>query len=371
VSAVEIEYDPESVSFTIAGETVISISRDDAVVAALEAVSSVTVSSLEHALGAYEEQDGATVSIVFIADVPVAEFDPDLSRRDVALDFLGGRLTAQVGRPLDDDGGPAMNARALLTPLLERHGGEHTGHFRDEQDGHLSEVHSLGLIGDDRTVQELFTLATDSQALLDAAAGVGALTARTVRDLIAGGRSSALFGQPEARWIDAKVAPHRIDGDASGVELGKDVAAFANTGEDAIIVWGMNTSKVPGGGDVIDAVRPFELSAVDVEALRSALAARLVPLLADVEIQVVAVRGGYGLGWIFIPAQPSHVRPVLVRGAVEGEKVLGTHISVPCRVGEDTRHWDASTLHSLIQAGRVALQSVDEDDGHRGRSGNS
>jgi hypothetical protein len=72
---------------------------------------------------------------------------------------------------------------------------------------------------------------------------------------------------------------------------------------------------------------------------------------------------GYGLGWIFIPAQFSHVRPVLVRGAIEGSRVLGTHISIPFRVGEDTRHWDASTVHSLIQAGRVALQNID-DKGH-------
>lgn len=188
------------------------------------------------------------------------------------------------------------------------------------------------------------------------------MTALTVRDLLAGGHVTALLGQPEASWIDAKEIPHRLDGDASGVELGKDVAAFANTGEDAIVVWGIRTAKVPAGGDVLDVVRPFELANVDLEALRSALAARLVPLLTDVDIAVAEVRPGtgYGVGWIFIPAQPAHVRPVLVRGAVEGNRYLGTHVSVPVRVGEDTRHWDASTLHSLIQAGRVALQQIDE-----------
>jgi hypothetical protein len=183
-----------------------------------------------------------------------------------------------------------------------------------------------------------------------------------VRDLIAGGHVSALLGQAEVSWIDAKEIPHRLDGDASGVELAKDVAAFANTGEDAIVVWGVRTAKAAAGGDVLDAVRPFELAKVDLEALRSALAARLVPLLTDVDIQVAELRPGtgYGVGWIFIPAQPAHVRPVLVRGAVEGDKYLGTHVSVPLRVGEDTRHWDASTLHSLIQAGRVALQRMED-----------
>ena len=37
---------------------------------------------------------------------------------------------------------------------------------------------------------------------------------------------------------------------------------------------------------------------------------------------------------------------ILVRGALAGEKVIGTHVSVPFRVGEDTRHWDASELSS-------------------------
>jgi hypothetical protein len=69
-----------------------------------------------------------------------------------------------------------------------------------------------------------------------------------------------LLGQPEASWIDAKEIPHRLDGDASGVELGKDVAAFANTGDDAIVVWGVRTAKAPAGGDVLDAVRPFEVA---------------------------------------------------------------------------------------------------------------
>jgi hypothetical protein len=111
-----------------------------------------------------------------------------------------------------------------------------------------------------RTVGEFFAVATEAQALLDAAVGTGRLTARTVRDLLSSGQVAALLGQPEASWIDAKEIPHRLDGDASGVELGKDVAAFANTGDDAIVVWGVRTAKAPAGGDVLDAVRPFEVA---------------------------------------------------------------------------------------------------------------
>ncbi len=261
-----------------------------------------------------------------------------------------------------------MDVEELLKPLLERHIAVYDGDYRDDHDGHPIENYSLSLAGGDRTIQELFELARDSQALLDAADGVGALNARAVRDLVAGGRAGALVGQPEASWIDVKVVPHHLGGDGSGIELGKDVAAFANTGEDAIIVWGLSTTKAHGG-DVISATRPFELTSVDIVAIRSALADRLVPLLTDIEIQLVELRAGYGFGWIFIPAQPSFVQPVLVRGAIEGNRVFGTHISVPFWVEEDTRHWDASTVHSLIQAGRVALQRIDDREAGQGRDG--
>ena len=165
VSVVEIEYDPESSSFTVDGKTVIPIVRDDVLGAAREVVSSVGLGSLEHALAAYEEQDAATVTAVFVADVPIAQFDPDMSPRAVELGFLGGKLTAQVSRSLHSDGGPGLDVPALFAPLLERHAAEHAGHFRGDQEGHLIEVHSLALVGDDRTVGELFSLAAEAQGV--------------------------------------------------------------------------------------------------------------------------------------------------------------------------------------------------------------
>jgi hypothetical protein len=48
----------------------------------------------------------------------------------------------------------------------------------------------------------------------------------------------------------------------------------------------------------------------------------------------------------------------MVSGVLQGDRVIGSHVSVPIRVGEDTAHWDASMLHSLVQAGRVALSDA-------------
>jgi hypothetical protein len=91
----EIRYDPEAVAFTVDGDHGIPISRDDAVVAPLDVVRDVEVAGFERALIEYEDKDGATTGYVFLCDVAVEKFDPDLSNRDVALTFLGGQLSAQ------------------------------------------------------------------------------------------------------------------------------------------------------------------------------------------------------------------------------------------------------------------------------------
>lgn len=352
----EIRYDAEAAAFLVGGDLKVEISRDDAVVAPVAAVAEVSVASFEQALSEYEEADAATVDAVFLCDVPVEDFDPDTSPREVWLGFLGERLTVEVGHGLDETS-PALDVETLLAPLLDRHGAESLGSFRDDQGGHLSEIHSLALKDSARPMGDLYELGIEAQALLDAASGGGGLTAATARNLIAGGRAGALRGQPESSWIDAKEVPHRTDTEAAAFELAKDVAAFANTGEDALIVYGIRTNAGPGG-DVLDVLRPIELALVDLPALRNALRDRVVPLVVDLEVSVVETRGGYGFAWIFIPAQPEYARPVLVRGALCEGKVIGTHVSVPFRVGEDTGHWDASMIHSLIQAGRVALQAA-------------
>ena len=365
VAAVHIRYDPAAVAFMVGDEHVAEISRDDAVVAPLGEILHASVSSFEHALKEYEDEGGATVGYIFLADVPLDEFDADTSRRDLALSYLGERLSALVAHGVQKEVA-ALDADALLTPLLDRHGAERVGRYRDDQGGRLYEFHMLALADRDRDVGALYALGVEAQALLDAAAGEGRLTAASARDLLAGGHAGALIGQPESSWIDAKAIPHRTDTETASFELAKDVAAFANTGEDALIIYGIATVRSPAG-EVLDVVRPFKLSALDVPALRNALSGRVTPLLTDLEIDLVEARpgSGHGFGWIFVPAQPTWIRPVLVRGALVDGRIRGSHFSVPFQVGEDTRHWDASTVHSLIQAGRAALQQAGEADAAR------
>jgi hypothetical protein len=76
--------------------------------------------------------------------------------------------------------------------------------------------------------------------------------------------------------------------------------------------------------------------AVRVTANRPISPITRCPLIPDIELSAVERRGGFGFGWIFIPAQPEYARRILVRGALADGRVVGTHVSVPFRVGEDT-----------------------------------
>lgn len=167
---------------------------------------------------------------------------------------------------------------------------------------------SLSLRGAGRTVGELFALSVEAQALLDAAQADGELTASTARDLVAAGQASVLLGQPESRWLDAKREPHALRGDAAKWEFAKDVAAFANTGRDALIVYGIETRR-EHSGDVLGTLRPFKLTSFDVAVARQVLTERLTLVIPDLDVGAMETRAGYGYGWVYVPAQPSATRP--------------------------------------------------------------
>src|SRR5450755_1105099 len=127
MSAVEIRYDAESACFTIDGQLAVPIARDDAIVASREAVDSVLVRSFERALAQYEEQDAAIVSALYLSNAPAAGFDPDEAPRNVRRDYLGGVMTAQVGRWVGAEHGVPLDVKRLLAPLLDRHIASSTG----------------------------------------------------------------------------------------------------------------------------------------------------------------------------------------------------------------------------------------------------
>jgi hypothetical protein len=356
----EIRFDPDGMALVL-GEYRCPVGTDGWVSLPIDAVKEASISSFEKALRAYEDHRGSMMDMAFLSSIPPEDFNPDTSPRELGLSFLEGQVTVLIVHHLEDDE-PNVDMDQLLKPLVERWGGVIDGSYTDSNGLEEVEIHMLALVDHERSLGELSTFGLEADALVGGVAGTGSLTAGSVRDILGAGMTEAILGQPETSWIDAKTVPHRTDTDTAKFELAKDVAAFANTGEDAVIVYGIETEKGVEG-DVLQTPHPFELSDFDIPAIQSVLNDRLTPVLTDVEVKAVETRAGYGYGWIFIPAQPTWIRPVLVRGALIGDRVGGSFFSLPTRAGEHTVHWDPSTVHSLIQAGRVALQRESPEEG--------
>lgn len=178
---------------------------------------------------------------------------------------------------------------ALTAPLLARHRARWHGRWLEHEDQFVSMGVSASLAGSGRSLGELDALAPDLQTLLAAVTDPSGLTARSALDLVRAGRFDVLVGQPEGLWLDAKQQPYVLTQDAQKWELCKDVAAFANTASEALIVVGLATRKTPNG-DVLDSPRPFPIANVDVSAIRAVLRERLTPTIPDIEVGVVETR---------------------------------------------------------------------------------
>ena len=64
------------------------------------------------------------------------------------------------------------------------------------------------------------------------------------------------------------------------------------------------------------------------------------------------------MAYIYVPPQRAELKPFVVKGVVVSGSIRAAHVSIPVRDGEDTRYADPTEVHSLLQAGRVALQQL-------------
>ncbi len=332
--------------------------RDAAVVLPLDILRDGSLNDLRRALEDWQQT--AHHTSVFFTEAPWEEYDPHTAPRsepEVLLPHCElDRI--EVSAVMYSENGtepPEDEMRRLLTPVLNRYRADWVGTWSDDDHGPglvVGVIASMGVRR--RRVGELFDLGQALSDLLGAYSGAGELTARSVFDLVRGGRAPLLVGQREGTWLDVKEVPYPLRSDPQKFELAKDVAAFANTGRDALIVLGLR-GRTDRNGDVVAVPRPFHLNEMNVEGTRAVLRDRIVPTILDVEVGVVESHAGYGYGYIFLPAQPPETLPYLVAGALVGGAVAGVHVSIPYRAGEDTAFADAARVHSMLLAGRVAL----------------
>ena len=329
---------------------------DGSLVIPVDTAGDVSLAHLTRVLRRLEDYYGVSPEGIYLVE-SADDWEPPAARVAYALGaFEDGKITTIAGLYAEADSTRPPELYELIAPLLAQHRAHWVDSWISEEDGFfLGRMVSAGLTGERRSIAELAELGSDLQEFCGAVSGGGELGVSAARNLVAGGRIKLLLGQQEGSWLDAKCAPYSLATEADKWELAKDVASFANGGKDAMILLGATTRRTPNG-DVLDAPRPFDLKDMDVPALCAVLRDRIVPLIPDLDIGVVEVRGGYGYGWIRVPAQAVELRPFLVAGALTSSGYLGTHISIPFRAIEDTAYLDAAAVHSLIAAGRVSLQ---------------
>ncbi|MFD5762928.1 RNA-binding domain-containing protein [Streptomyces sp. NPDC127044] len=162
---------------------------------------------------------------------------------------------------------------------------------------------------------------------------------------------TALLGLREGQWLDAKKAPYEPRNPTSVEELVKDVAAFANGGG-GLLVLGI-TTRWADGEEVLEAIAPFDRSAVDLDQLRKLIRQRVTPAPRGITVDW-SDDGQHRVAFIDIPQQvPATVFIVAAPTGKQG-KVPAHTVAVPRRDADGT-HWLPRTeIQRLLSMGATA-----------------
>lgn len=253
---------------------------------------------------------------------------------------------------LDEDAALEASLPGLLAPVLARWG---AGMALDS-DPYQGQWLTVQVTMPDRArrVADLLACAAEVEALVGALQD-GALTFAAARDLVLGGHAGALAGAREGAWLDVKGAPY-LSNPSGMYELAKDVAAFANADGGLILI--PATSRHDGTGEVVDEVRDLPRDHVRPQAWIDNIAGKVYPEPAGVEVVFVGLERGQLL--VVVPAQADERKPFLVRGAIEGERVLTHAITLPWRDGDRTRFDDIGRVHAALRQQRAGSTTDDE-----------
>ncbi len=327
--------------------------------ATLEGAGPASLSSLRSALLTWRQRHSEPDRFLNVAlsDEPEEGFSPFLvdSLGPSVLLLAGERLLVQTGAPVDTPRTRAATHQ-LLSPLLERHGASYV-------DVGLEEYHTLAVDWPTRgrTVADAWEFHLELRALLAAASG-GELTPATTLDLLRAGRADLLRGQPESAWLEAKVAPYDLDDKNVRFELGKDVAAMANSRQGGIIVLGLANEKKRRKGDVdtIGGCSEVDLRRVRRQRYRHLVANLVYPTLTGFDIELIeGTARDRGIAVLVIPPQTENKRPFLVQGVIADGNVLGRHVLLPWRREDEIDAMDAVAMHARIRLGEQAITGGD------------
>lgn len=327
---------------------------------------------------------------LLVGSVDPDVFDPELFDHDpVAIEVDGSGVYASLTLLVTRTGVEAAEYRAWLQPAAEAHGclvasvrltDEHgteaeelatswPAGFEEEMEEHLARERARPRYAEVRvapvgpmTVGPLLAAGRDVLTLLSAIKG-GPIDVVSAGNLIRAKLPHLLVGLSENEWFEAKSQPHQLQShdkssaQAAKVELAQDVARFANGEAAALLVVGLRTAK-GDGGEVVQNVTPAKLSALSVEQHRAVIDSHVFPAVEGLTVEVVDMGDGKGLLMIGVPAQPTEHKPFLVHGAVVGDRVEGSFISIVRRRGEGSIVTEASQIHAQLTTGRALLREM-------------
>jgi hypothetical protein len=268
----------------------------------------------------------------------------------------GVRLDVRVAYEFGSEGPPEGFADVLSTDELD----EWRRH--DEQRNKSLEV-SISPV-EPMTAGRLLAAGRDAYAIFEAHRG-GSIGASGARDLLRGGRAELLLGLAESDWLEVKshaypftVSETRVV-DAAKIELAQDVARFANGDRDALLIVGIST-KVVNDSEILDRVVGAPLELLRPKQYEDVIDQRVYPAVLGMTIEQIDLGDGKGLLAVFVPKQPDASLPFLVHGAIVGERIERTFISIVRRRGDGTIPITPSQIHSQLVAGRGVIERRDQ-----------
>jgi hypothetical protein len=329
---------------------------DDALLAPLAVVKDASLTSLRHAIAAYNkhyEGDDDPLLMLISEDTPETFETTFAVYMSTQLQVSAGAIEVVTERPTHELEHREPVAR-LLRPLLKRCRGTLSRVMPiDSPRGSAVEV-TVAISSRGRTVADALQIGEDIGLLLEAAFATGPLRAATAAELLRTGHHHVLIGQPETDWLDVKGRLYELD-EVGSFHLARDVTAFANA-DGGVIAIGLGTSRARGQ-DIIQRSRPVALAGFNTAKHHAVIRTWIYPRPLGVrfDIAIDETDPEKGIVVIEIPEQPPALKPFFVRRAQIAGRVRTEHLALPIRVGDVTSNWDLAELHSLIVAGRAAL----------------
>ncbi|WP_382306966.1 hypothetical protein [Herbiconiux sp. UC225_62] len=223
----------------------------------------------------------------------------------------------------------------------------------------LSHDANITLVADPNETASVLMDAASALADYLSATRSGPLDAAGVLNLLRGGHLNLLIGEKESDYLEVKTAMHPIwvsgtPGDKAKIELAQDVARFANSDVDAVLVIGYRETS--GGNNEIGTLTPVADQYLNPTQIREVLDARIVPPLDGLLVETFQVNPTESVLAVYVPKQPSEMQPYLVHGAIAEGKVEGAFFSIVRRRGEASITTSAQQIHAYIVAGKRYLR---------------